>query len=180
MPSERRTLRSSKELSSSANGEKPRSNSQSSSSNKDKAVPTRSTSSKGKTLPSKKGTNSLVKDPSGDKSQTNGDEPIENGVNGVEDIEMADDGTEKMVADTSNDGDDEMTVVVPPPKSSKLAGESAVDPEGDTPMEVIEKADVDDPEAEEVDPRVKAISGWFFNTQHQARRWVFLSVVGIC
>ena len=83
MPGERRNLRSSKDTSSETNGEKARSNSQSSSS-KDKPVPTRTTSSKGKAQPGKK-----------DKPTANGG-PVENGVNGAEDVDMVDDGAEKV------------------------------------------------------------------------------------
>ena len=153
MPGERRNLRSSKETSSSTNGEEPRSNSQSASSNKDKPVPTRATSSKGKTLPTKK---TSGKEASEDKPQTNGTEPVENGINGTEDVDMVDDGPEKVKVGTSNEGEDEMTVVVPPPKSSKLSGEPGKDDEGDVAMGNTDKSDVVSPE---LDPKAKAVAG---------------------
>ncbi|KAL2045747.1 hypothetical protein N7G274_002178 [Stereocaulon virgatum] len=151
MPGERRNLRSSKETSSSTNGEKARSNSQSSSS-KDKPVPTRTTSSKGKALPKK----TPGKETAGDKPQTNGTEPIENGVNGSDDIDMIDDGPEKVKV--SKDGEDEMTVVVPPPKGSKLSREPAKDDEGDVAMKNTESAETTGPEANPVDPKLKAVT----------------------
>ncbi|KAI4129787.1 MAG: hypothetical protein LQ347_003637 [Umbilicaria vellea] len=159
-PGERRNLRSNKESSSSTNGETARSDSQSSSS-KDKPVPTRSTSSKGKALPSKKGsTGAASKNMSGDKPQTNGSEPTENGVNGAEDIEMADDAATRAKTGGGKEGDDEMTVVVPPPKSSKLSGNPGQDMEGDITMESTEKPEAHKPESEpqKVDPQVKAKS----------------------
>ena len=117
MPGERRNLRSNKDTASETNGEKAQSNSQSSNS-KDKPVPSRSTSSKGKTAPAKK-----------EKAQPNG-APVEHGANGTEDVDMVDDGPEKVKVN-GVDGDEEMTVVVPPPTISKLAGEPSKDIEGD-------------------------------------------------
>ncbi|KAA6411699.1 MAG: proteasome regulatory particle subunit [Lasallia pustulata] len=158
-PGERRNLRSNKEASS-TNGETTRSDSQSSNS-KDKPVPTRSTSSKGKALSSKKGpTGAASKTMSGDKPQTNGSEPTENGVNGTEDVEMTDDAAARVKASGAKEGDDEMTVVVPPPKSSKLSGNSGQDLEGDIAMESTEKSEAGEPESEpqNVDPKVKTIS----------------------
>lgn len=141
MPGERRNLRSNKDTSSETNGEKAQSSSQNSSS-KDKPVPTRSTSSKGKTASAKR-----------DKAQANG-APVENGVNGADDVEMVDDGPEQVKIN-GKDGDEEMTVVVPPPNSSKLAGEPSKDTEGDVAMDTTDAATKD----EAIDPRVKAVSG---------------------
>ena len=145
MPAERRNLRSNKDTSSETNGEKTPSSSQSSNS-KDKPFPTRSTSSKGKAASAKK-----------DKAQANG-APIENGVNGAEDVDMVDDGPEKVKVN-GKDGDEEMTVVVPPPNSSKLAGEPGKDAEGDVAMDGTDAVAKD----ETVDPKAKAISGQYFN-----------------
>lgn len=162
MPGERRNLRSSKESASSTNGEKARSDSQSSTSNKDKPVPTRSTSSKGKTQSLKKASsNSSAKDGTGDKPQTNGLEPVENGVNGTEDVEMADEGADQVKPGPGKDGDDEMTVVVPPPKGSKLISEPSKDDEGDIAMGDTEKTDAENSEPEKVNPLVRVNSGRF-------------------
>ncbi|MCJ1471380.1 26S proteasome non-ATPase regulatory subunit [Lambiella insularis] len=156
MPAERRNLRSSKD--STTNGEKSRSDSQSSASNKDKPLPARSTSSKSKANLTKKGlTNTLAKDMGGDKSRINGTEPAENGVNGNEDIEMEDDAADKTRSNGIKEGEDEMTVVVPPPNSSKLAGEPPKDLEGDTSMEEI-PVTAEDPGPVTVDPKTKAVS----------------------
>ena len=101
MPGERRTLRSNKEN------------------------PPRTTSSKGKTASNKKGgINGSAKEEVGDKPQANGTEPVENGVNGTDDVEMGDDRSEQVRIGHTEDGDEEMTVVVPPPKSSKLNGKT--------------------------------------------------------
>ena len=160
MPSERRNLRSNKDSTPSTNGEKTRSDSTNSASNKDKPVPARTASSKGKGLPSKKGiTNTSAKDVNGDKAKTNGTETIENGVNGSEDTEMVDEVADKPSIGHSKEGEDEMTVVVPPPKSSKLAAEPSRDDEGDIDMEDTLENKTDTAEAVEVNPKVKAISG---------------------
>ena len=157
MAGEKRNLRSSKEAS--TNGERARSGSQSSSSNKDKPVPTRTTSSRGKALPSKKGSNNtLAKEGSGNRPQTNGTEPVENGVNGAEDVEMGDDGAERVKVGVTKDGEDEMTVVVPPPKSSKFNAEPGKDAEGDVAMQSSEKGP-DEADAQTIDPRARAIAG---------------------
>ena len=121
---ERRNLRSNKETSSANNG--------------------RIVTSKGKAILSKKGnTSGSAKEESGDQPQTTGTESIENGVNGSEDVEMDDDGPERVSVGTANEGDEEMTVVVPPPKSSKLNREPGKDSQGDTTMEGSEKTTVD-------------------------------------
>ncbi|KAL8738217.1 MAG: hypothetical protein Q9181_000943 [Wetmoreana brouardii] len=152
MPSERRNLRSNKEASSSTNGGKARSNSQSSSA-KDKPVPARSTSSKFKATASKRSTGSGKED-KGSQPQTNGTEPVENGINGTEDVDMEDDGHQPVKED--KDADEEMTVVVPPPKSSKLSGGHGESPQGDTTMDNSDQTKAGTGEAEAVDPRIKA------------------------
>ncbi len=162
MPGEKRSLRSNKSESSSANGEKARSNSQSSTSNKDKPVPTRSTSAKSKSLPAKKeSANSVAKDSSNDKPHTNGTEPIENGVTRTDDLEMGDDHTnsvDKSKVAKDKDGDEEMTVVVPPPKGSKLTGEAGKGGEIDHAMDDVVKTDAEISDAD-LDPGAKAVSG---------------------
>ncbi|KAL9603689.1 MAG: hypothetical protein Q9219_001008 [cf. Caloplaca sp. 3 TL-2023] len=153
MPGERRNLRSNKESSSSTNGEKARSNSQSSSA-KDKPVPTRSTS-KSKASSSSKKFNSLGKEGAGNKRQTNGAEPVENGVGGTEDVDMVDEDHEQVKA--NGDADEEMTVVLPPTKGTNLSGENGKDPQGDITMDSSEQQQ---PvlEVEKIDPKVKAVS----------------------
>ena len=96
---------------------------------------------------------------SGDKPKTNGSEPVENGVNGTEDVEMADDGADKSRSNGIKEGEDEMTVVVPPPNSSKLAGEPPKDLEGDTAMDEIPVTAIEDQGAATIDPKAKAVSG---------------------
>lgn len=169
MPGEtRRTLRSSKESSSSANGEKARPDSQSTSSNKDKPVPTRTTSAKGKSFPPKKGsTYPSGKEGAGDK-QTNGLEPTENGVNGADDVEMADD---QIKPGQGKEGEDEMTVVVPPHKSSNLSAPPNKDAEGDVAMEDTDKAANDETVSEKVDPVAKAISGKSLTSSDRSRNF---------
>ena len=100
-----------------------------------------------------------MKDTAGDKPHTNGAEPVENGVNGSEDLEMADEGHDPARPVVNKDGDDEMTVVVPPPKGLKLSGEPGPDDEGDVTMENAVEDEIDTAEAEKIDPKVKAMAG---------------------
>jgi 26S proteasome regulatory subunit N3 len=158
---ERRTLRSNKS-DTSANGEKPRSNS-SSSSNKDKPAPTRTASSKGRSFPAKKGgPTAATKDMGGDKPHLNGTDPVENGVSGTDDVEMGEDGPDSSVPKKSSkdkEGEEEMTVVVPPSKGTKLSGVPEPDKEGDVIMEGAENETPPKPDEEEEDPAVKLITG---------------------
>ena len=145
MPAERRNLRSNKDNTSS---EKPRSNSQSSSNTKDKPVPSKAPL-KGKPQPAKKPAQGAE-----DKPHLNG-QAVENGVNGISDVEMKDDGAE------GGKGEDEMTVVVPPPKSTKLAGHGH-DPQEDVKMEGGEETAAETEKKDKVDPKEKALSGEYF------------------
>ena len=161
MPGERRNLRSSKEPTSSTNGEKARSDSQSSTSNKDQPIPARTTSSKGKSGTAKKVTaNASGTDVNGDKPTTNGTEPVENGVNGTEDVEMTDKVEDHKRQKPGKDAEDEMTVVVPPPNSSKLSGTPIKDLEGDTTMGDAHDVDAIEKGPSAVDPKAKAHAGW--------------------
>ncbi|QKX64047.1 uncharacterized protein TRUGW13939_11220 [Talaromyces rugulosus] len=171
MPVERRSLRSNSkgDTSSSANGDKARSNSNS----KDKAAPTtRSAANKAKPAPAKKAaaaatakgasgsnnTNTNNNNMSGDQPQRNGTDPAENGV---EDVEMEEDTTaggptSSIQTSWEHDGD-EMTVVVPPSKASRLsAADSKKNDEDDVAMEGADDKDSAAKEIE-VDPREKAI-----------------------
>jgi 26S proteasome regulatory subunit N3 len=159
MPSERRSLRSNKDSTSSSNSGRTRKDSSNSSSSKDKPAPTRAASSKTKTAIARKGSSaSQEKDAGSDKRKVNGVENAEKAVNGPEDVEMAEEAADKT--SLGKDGEDEMTVVVPPPKGSKLPAEPALDAEGDTAMEASQKAAEDaQPGEDVVDPSIKAVSG---------------------
>ncbi|CRG82993.1 putative 26S proteasome regulatory subunit rpn3 [Talaromyces islandicus] len=168
MPVERRSLRSNSkgDTSSSANGDKARSTSNS----KDKAAPTtRSAANKAKPVPAKKAATAKGASSSNSNSNTNnsmsGDQPQRNGTdpleNGVEDVEMEEDTTaggptSSIKTSWEHDGD-EMTVVVPPSKASRLsAADNKKNDEDDVTMEGAD--DKDSPAKEpEVDPREKAI-----------------------
>lgn len=94
---------------------------------------------------------------------TNGNKPVESGVNGTKDVEMKDDaplkgGKGKKV----KEGDEEMTVVVPPSKGSKLSAPPPKDTDRDVVMDgSLEGADGDDL-AVKVDPVVKTVAGTLF------------------
>ena len=163
MPAERRSLRSNSKPDS-ANGEKARSNSQTSGSNKDKSAPGRAAANKSKTAATKKSTNNASDPGMGDRdqSQANGSDLVENGVNGSEDIEMGEDSagapTSSFNVSKDRQGDEKMTVVVPPSKGSRLPGDQGKD--DDVAMQGAEDEDAQRSEAE-VDPRAKAIQGSF-------------------
>lgn len=167
MPAERRSLRSNNksDTSSSANGEKARSNSQSSSA-KDKAAPTtRAAANKAKAAPAKKGAKGASNAGMGenDQSHVNGSKSNENGVNGSEDVEMGEDTagapTSSFNSSKERHGDEKMTVVVPPTKASRSSGKAGQDKEQDVTMEGAEDGDAGKTEPE-VDSRTKTIQGW--------------------
>jgi 26S proteasome regulatory subunit N3 len=96
----------------------------------------------------------------GDQPQTNGSDPIENCVNGTEDVEMGDDaanGPRSPKQDRDGDGDEEMTVVVPPSKGPRLSGE----PDQERPEVTMDGIEEDDSKKSEgeIDPREKTVSG---------------------
>jgi 26S proteasome regulatory subunit N3 len=98
----------------------------------------------------------------GDKPHLNGSDPVENGVNGTDDVEMGEDEPDSTVPKKSGkdkEGEEEMTVVVPPSKGTKLSGVPEPDQEGDVVMEGAEKESPQKPEEEDVDPGVKLIAG---------------------
>ncbi|EGE00532.1 hypothetical protein TESG_07860 [Trichophyton tonsurans CBS 112818] len=151
MPAEKRTLRSNRS-DASADGEKARSNSQSSSSNKDKAAPTRSAASRGKAAPARKPASASK------KATPEGSDAVENGVNGPEDVQMSEEHLNGSVSPKQrddNDGDEEMTVVVPPSKASRLSGEPEKS-RSESKMDTDQDEDVQKDEV--VDPAEKAKS----------------------
>jgi PCI domain/Proteasome regulatory subunit C-terminal len=160
---ERRSLRSNKsDTSPSTNGDKTASTSQTSGPTKDKARPARSTSSRSKSFSNKKGITSGAKDTNGDLPHLNGSDPTENGIDGVNDPK-ADGEPAKSAAikksGNEKDGDEEMTVVVPPQKVAKLSENAKKDDEGDIAMNGLENSenkgqeDVAEPHAKAIDSR---------------------------
>lgn len=57
------------------------------------------------------------------------------------------------------EGEEEMTVVVPPSKGSKLSAFSQKDTDGDVAMDGVEGANGEDAGAVKVDPVAKAVAG---------------------
>ena len=99
---------------------------------------------------------------SGDKPQMNGTDPLENGINGTEDVEMDDNTSNprsKAKSGKDKDGDEEMTVVVPPPKASKISGVSQKDNETDITMNGSTEIDTDVTADPVIDLKAKAIAG---------------------
>ncbi|KIV82434.1 hypothetical protein PV11_04549 [Exophiala sideris] len=97
---------------------------------------------------------------SGDKPHTNGTDPSKKGADGSQDVEMKEQSQNSKKASKPNkdkDGDDEMTVVVPPPKGSS----APTAPDKATEADLTNGA-VDGEEAKEaetpVDPQEEAIS----------------------
>lgn len=98
----------------------------------------------------------------GKTPHTNGNDPVENGINGTEDIEMKDDAPNPLKggkAKKAKEGDEEMTVVVPPSKGSKLSVAPQKDNEGDVAMDGFEETNGEDAGVPKIDPVAQAISG---------------------
>ncbi|KAI9682763.1 MAG: 26S proteasome non-ATPase regulatory subunit [Trizodia sp. TS-e1964] len=161
---EKRNLRSGKPASSPAtNGDKATAASHNTSAGPPgKTAPSRTTTSRTKAAPMKKVPSNLVaKEKDDEKLHLNGT-PVESGINGTsEDVEMEDvvrsiPENPKLTKDI--DGDEEMTVVVPPPKGSKLSDEAPLEQEGDVVMIEVDKAESEKPEEEKPDPVLKAVN----------------------
>jgi hypothetical protein len=100
----------------------------------------------------------------GKTPHTNGNDPVENGINSAEDVEMKDDAPNPLKAGKgkkAKEGEEEMTVVVPPSKGSKLSGPPPKDNEGDVAMDGSEEENGVDAGAPKVDPVAQAISGTY-------------------
>ena len=93
---------------------------------------------------------------------TNGTDPVENGVNGTKDVEMKDDAPTPLKGGkgkkAKEGNEEEMTVVVPPSKGSKLSAPPPKDTEGDVAMDGSEVGAEDDG-AVKIDPVAKTVSG---------------------
>lgn len=158
MPTEKRNLRSNKsDNQPPADTDKSRSNS--GTTNK-KPTPTRSTSSKAKSTV-KPESASEGKKMSGDKRQPNGTDPIEDETNDAEDVEMSEESSKPKKTTKSGkgkDGDEEMTVVVPPSKSSKTTSNGK---QSHTENNVNGAVDGKEDSADkpQLDPKEKAIDG---------------------
>lgn len=106
---------------------------------------------------------------------TNGTDPVENGINGTKDIEMKDDappaplkgGKGKKVKEGSSE--EEMTVVVPPSKASKLSTSPPKDHDGDVAMDGPAETVKEDPLAVKIDPVAKTVSGTSTISSHHKR-----------
>lgn len=96
----------------------------------------------------------------GGNPHINGDDNAENDVNGSEDVEMEEEptGPGRSAKGKGKEGDEEMTVVVPPSKGSKLSGSSQKDGEGDVAMHGESETDAEASKEPEIDPRTVAIS----------------------
>lgn len=92
---------------------------------------------------------------------TNGEKKLENGINGTKDVEMKDDAPAPLKGGKgkkAKEGEEEMTVVVPPSKGSKAPVTPHKDPEGDVTMDGTEKVEGEDL-AVKVDPVAQAVAG---------------------
>lgn len=92
---------------------------------------------------------------------SNGTGPKENGINGTGDVEMKDDAPVPVKGGKgkkTKEGDEEMTVVVPPAKNAKSSTKPSKDKDGDFAMGEAEKADGAESEEVKVDPVVKTVS----------------------
>lgn len=96
---------------------------------------------------------------SGDKQQTNGKDQTNDNATGTDDVEM-NDGTSKPSktgkSGKDKDGDDEMTVVVPPSKNTSSSGK---DLQSSTAVNGATEESDESSKEPDVDPREKAING---------------------
>jgi len=170
---ERRSLRSNKsDTAPSTNGDKATSTSQTSGSTKDKPRPARSTSSRSKSFSNKKGITAGAKDTSGDSPHLNGSDPTENGVDSVNDPKADSEPANSTAIKKSGndkDGDEEMTVVVPPPKVSKLSDSAKKDDEGDIAMNGLDDSESKTQE-DAAEPHAKAIDSRCFQSELLPRK----------
>lgn len=91
--------------------------------------------------------------------KTNGKKTTQNGVNGSKEVEMKDDtkASKSGKGKKTKEGEEEMTVVVPPAKGSKLTAPPPTNGEDDIEMGDV---DADDKKVEElVDPVTKTVAG---------------------
>ncbi len=90
-----------------------------------------------------------------------GNKPVGNGVNGTRDVEMKDDAPPKKGSKgkKAKETEEEMTVVVPPSKGTKLSAPPPKDTDGDVAMDAAEEAQEEDAEAAKIDPVAQAVSG---------------------
>jgi len=92
---------------------------------------------------------------------TNGTDPVENGVNGTKDVEMKDDAPAPLKGGKgkkAKEGEEEMTVVVPVSKGSKLSAPPLKDTDGDVAMDGSEELNGEDAGAVQIDPVAKAVA----------------------
>ncbi|KAL2404844.1 putative 26S proteasome regulatory subunit rpn3 [Exophiala dermatitidis] len=97
---------------------------------------------------------------SGDKHRLNGTGPNANGIDGSEDVEMKEQSQNSKKGSKPNkdkDGDDEMTVVVPPSKGSNAPTAPGKATEADLKIGALNGNSENEAEAE-IDPQEKAIS----------------------
>ncbi|TLS24535.1 hypothetical protein PpBr36_08256 [Pyricularia pennisetigena] len=83
----------------------------------------------------------------------NGKQPVENGVRNTKDVDMKDETSRKTKGKKLKEGDEEMTVVVPPSKSSKQSPPTRPDED----VDMDDSGKVDDGEVK-VDPAVQAVA----------------------
>jgi len=100
---------------------------------------------------------------------TNGTDKLGNGINGTRDVEMKDDAPAPLKGGKgkkAKEGEEEMTVVVPPSKGSKLSAPPPKDTDGDVAMDGAEEVAKEDESAVKVDPVAKAVAGMLTLSLH--------------
>ncbi|TAQ86755.1 hypothetical protein B7494_g4916 [Chlorociboria aeruginascens] len=123
------------------------------------ASPTRSLESQSNDI-ERASSNSEHDDMPSKTPHTNGTDPVENGINGTKDVEMKDDAPAALKGGKGKkpkEGEEEMTVVVPPSKGSKLSAPPSKDNDGDVPMDGVVEVAAEDDGAVKIDPVTKAV-----------------------
>ena len=98
---------------------------------------------------------------------TNGTDPVENGLNGSKDVEMKDDGPAPLKGGKgkkAKEGEEEMTVVVPPSKGSKLSAPPPKESDEDITMDGVEEVSSEEEGSAKVDPVVRAVAGIYHHS----------------
>lgn len=97
----------------------------------------------------------------GKTPKSNGSGAKGNGFNGTKDVEMKDDAPAPVKGGKgkkTKEGEEEMTVVVPPAKNSKSSAKLTKDKDGDIAMGETEKVEDAETEEEKIDPVAKTVS----------------------
>ncbi|KAG7112772.1 hypothetical protein HYQ45_017119 [Verticillium longisporum] len=102
----------------------------------------------------------------GKTPNSNGNKPTQNGYRSTKDVDMKDAKSKNKKG--AKDGDEEMTVVVPPSKGTKQPS-TLPPPDADGDVAMGDEENADDAAAVKVDPVVQAVAGMWRRCSLRAR-----------